>query len=212
MDNLKDLAYNYIKQKILTCELMPGYRLKEKDLMDQINVGRTPVWEALLRLEQENLVKINPRSGTYVKAIEMDAVLELYQLRKIIEPSTAVIIKDKIDSMKLLDFCDTFKSAEAGIISHQLDTEFHEYIISCTGNKRLIDFFNTMMESIFRLDIYNTLQMVNNSQQTTYEEHYAIAQAIIMGDNDLIRKTYIDHINHSQFASITALRRQEHDG
>lgn len=215
MDNLKDTAYKYIKERILSCHFMPGARLKEKDLIEIIGVGRTPVREALIKLEQEDMVNIIPRSGTYVKTIGMEAINELYQLRKIIEPATAVMIKNKADSAKLLDYCDRFKElcqndATSNYLEmNALDVEFHEYIIGCAGNRRLADFFTTMMESIYRLGIYNTLRMQNNSLETTYREHYAIAQAIIMGDDQMIHRAYIEHINHSQFASLTALRNSE---
>jgi len=107
----------------------------------------------------------------------------------------------------LLDLCDQLKSPPPDISAHLLDTEFHKYIVSCSGNMRLIEFFTTMMESVYRLDIYNTKVGHNNPRETTHAEHTCIAQAIIAGDDQLIRKAYFDHINNSQLASITALRK-----
>ena len=212
MDNLKSNAYKYLKEKILSCELLPGQKLSEKDLMDEIGVGRTPVREALLKLEQEDMVTIRPRAGTYVKPIAIETINELYQLRKIIEPATAVMVKEQIDNMRLLDYCDEFKrladeaETDSFYKTNALDLEFHKYIVSCTQNNRLIEYFTTMMESVYRLSIYNALNMKNNAPDQTYAEHYAIAQAIVCGDDEQIRKTYLEHLSQSQFASITAAR------
>lgn len=212
MDNLKDKAYIYLKDKIMSCEMLPGQQIGEKVLAEEIGVGRTPVREALLKLQQENMVIIKPRAGTFVKPIEIETVNELYQLRKIIEPSTAVMVKNEIDPVVLLNFCDKFKEVFSGddkhdfFASNKLDLEFHRYIISCTKNTRLIDFFTSMMESTYRISIYNALVAKSNPSETTYSEHYEIAQAIIYGDNDLIRKKYFEHLSQSQLASLEAAR------
>ena len=215
MDNLKETAYRNIKQRILSCEFMPGTRIKDKELIEEIGVGRTPVREALMLLEQENLITVVPRSGTYVSEISVEAVNELYQLRKIIEPSASVMVKNSADSMVLLDYCDKFEelchgNAQSNYLEmNALDVEFHKYIIDCAGNRRLSDYFTTMMELLYRLGIYNTMHTQNNPLETTYSEHRAIAQAIISGDDESIIKSYNEHISRSQLASLTALRYTE---
>lgn len=211
MDDLKSIAYDYLKRKILSCELLPGQKLNEKEIQDAIGAGRTPVREAILRLAQEDMIVIRPRTGTYIKNISVDAINELYQMRKIIEPTTAIIVKDNIDTSILLDYCDRFKTLNSQeeldfLASNKLDLEFHKYIISCTGNHRLIELFTNMMESVFRLSVYNALKAKNNPFSDTYNEHNAIVQAIIIGDESHIRDAYTNHIAHSQLASIMAAR------
>lgn len=120
--------------------------------------------------------------------------------------------KEQIDTRVLLDFCDRFQELSVSeepssiYLCNTLDFEFHKYIISCSNNTRLIDFFTSMIEDAYRISIYNALSMKSNSAENTYKEHYSITQAIIVGDSDLIRKRYLEHLSQSQLASIEAAR------
>lgn len=210
-DNLKDAAYKYLKEKILNCVYLPGESLIEKDLVSEIGIGRTPVREALLALERESLVVIYPRKGTFVSELTPDGIAEVYQMRKIIEPTAAIIYKKQLDSIRLYDYISRFERIagqtgfESDIAFYNLDIEFHRYLVAASGNSRLIKVCDDILQTIYRIGIYNTLQHHSNSKEETYKEHTALIEAIIAEDNELIQSAYTYHINHSLIASLKSL-------
>ena len=84
--NLKTLAYNSIKQKIITCEYAPGTYLSEELITDQLKISRTPVRDALSRLEQEGLLEIRPKKGIMVTTLSIKDVNMIFEIRKMYEP------------------------------------------------------------------------------------------------------------------------------
>ena len=85
-DSLKERAYRIIKDKIIRCEYMPGDFLNEKSLIEEIGASRTPIREALNKIEQENLVKIIPKRGVVVSEITMKDISEIFQVRECVSP------------------------------------------------------------------------------------------------------------------------------
>ena len=78
--NLKTLAYNTIKQKIVTCEYAPGTFLNEEILTDELKISRTPIRDALSRLEQEGLIEIKPKKGITVTALSIKDATPFYNI------------------------------------------------------------------------------------------------------------------------------------
>ena len=83
--NLKTLAYNAIRKKIITCEYAPGMFLSEELLTDELGLSRTPVRDALSRLEQEGLVEIKPKRGVTVSPLSINDVNMIFEVRTIYE-------------------------------------------------------------------------------------------------------------------------------
>ena len=84
--SLKQQAYTTIKNKILTCEYMPNSFLNEDLLCEELQVSRTPVRDALGRLEQENLIKIVPKKGFFVTPLSIGEINMAFEARLLIEP------------------------------------------------------------------------------------------------------------------------------
>ena len=84
--NLKTLAYKTIKQKIVTCEYAPGLYLNEEILTEELKISRTPIREALSRLEQEGLIEIKPKTGITVTSLSIKDVNMIFEIRKLYEP------------------------------------------------------------------------------------------------------------------------------
>ena len=78
---LKQVAYETLKRKIITCEILPGSLLTEDMLCEELNASRTPVRDAVSRLEQENLVSIMPKKGIRVNRVSMNNIRELFEVR-----------------------------------------------------------------------------------------------------------------------------------
>ncbi|MCZ3393885.1 GntR family transcriptional regulator, partial [Enterococcus faecium] len=90
MDNMRDNAYNQIKYRIIHFEYVPKQKISEKTISTELNLGRTPVREALIRIEREGLIEVVPQSGTYITQIDMRAAIEGRFVRECIEPNIMV--------------------------------------------------------------------------------------------------------------------------
>ena len=82
-----ELAYNYLLNKILSCEYLPGQEISEKMLNDQLSFGRTPIREALVTLKSQNLITVYPRKGMQIRPFTKKYINEIYQIRKLMEPN-----------------------------------------------------------------------------------------------------------------------------
>ena len=156
MDTLKFQAYTTIKEKIIHCEYPPNSLLNEERLKEELEISRTPIRDALSRLEQESLIQILPRRGIMVRGISPDEVEQVYDMRLLIEPYALKKYGKKIDR-KILAEMDAFfsrKSAElANEAIHKKDDEFHDLFIKASGNIYIIEAYKFVYIQNFRLRI-----------------------------------------------------------
>ena len=89
---LRDKVYKYLKNKISKHEYKPGSPIIEKEIENALSVSRTPIREAIRKLEQESLVEVFPRKGAFVSNISVKRIVEIYDIREIIEPNIIPII------------------------------------------------------------------------------------------------------------------------
>lgn len=197
-------AYNFIKKQIQECDYAPGQEIFEKQLNDELGYGRTPIREALLKLKNEGLIEVFPRKGMRIKPINKDEVIELYQIRKLLEPAVIQEFKSLYPKDVLLDFEKEFKdeeknnsdSLECDINFYLLDIRFHSYFIEFTKNQTLISIYKKMMDQQYRLAIYGAKTKISH-RQSNFQQHQAIIEAIVTEDNTRIKEALITHINHS---------------
>ncbi len=130
-ENLGDQVYHKLKRKIVSSELAPGTYLDEVHLCGELGVSRTPVREALVRLEEERLVVSFPRRGIMVTEQSMSAILELFHIRKVMEPELLKPCLVNYDRESLLAFRKKFETAvqkkEFREIK-ELHYQFHQYL------------------------------------------------------------------------------------
>src|SRR5690606_19002933 len=98
---LKDAAYESIKEQILREELAPGAFLSERKLAQALQIGLTPVRHALQRLADEGFLKISPRQGAYVTDMSVDEVLDIYEIRKVLESFVVSKISGRLSRAEL---------------------------------------------------------------------------------------------------------------
>jgi DNA-binding GntR family transcriptional regulator len=138
--SLSDRAYYAIRELIVTLDLAPGSIVSERELMDRLGVGRTPVREALQRLEGERLVEVYPRRGIFVSNVnvldlavlsEVRSVLEGFAARLAAERSTAA---DREQTVVLIDELEelTASADERRLI--ELDQRIHRHVYRCAHN------------------------------------------------------------------------------
>lgn len=206
-------AYEYLYEKIVYCEYLPGQEINEKQLVEETGIGRTPLREALLLLQKAGMVDIFPRKGMRVSLLSEKSVNDLYQARKLIEPTVIEEYKTLYSKGTLLQYQLKFqKSLQMNDLDRfLLDSSFHSYLMSITENHILMDMYNTLMVSQVRLAMYAAHQnairkSVPDSRESDLSQHCAIIDALLRENEKDIRDTIILHINHSMIRSLNAIR------
>lgn len=206
-------AYEYLYEKIVYCEYLPGQEINEKQLVEETGIGRTPLREALLLLQKAGMVDIFPRKGMRVSLLTEKGVNDLYQARKLIEPTVIEEYKTLYSKGTLLQYQQKFqKSLQMDDLERFLmDSSFHAYLMSITENHILMDMYNTLMVGQVRLAMYAARQnavrqSVPDFRESDLSQHCAIIDALLRENEKDIRDTIILHINHSMIRSLNAIR------
>lgn len=207
---LTNQAYEYLYRKIVSCEYLPGQELNEKQLLEETSFGRTPLREALLMLQAENLIDIFPRKGMRITPFTEKSIDDLYQTRKLIEPTVCRKYISMYSKSRLLEYLKQFEKAAAGpdYDEFQIDTSFHSYLVDITGNEILINLYQSVMIQQMRLAVYAALKDDQN-RVDNLEQHRAIIDALLRENEDAVQDAIILHINHSLIKSLKLLRNSD---
>ncbi len=196
---LRDVVFENLREAILEGKLKPGQRLMEVQLAEQLGVSRTPVREAIRKLELEGLVVMLPRKGAYVADMSLKDIIDVLEIRSSLEGLAAYLAADRITeegAERLKAIAEYFKQSieRKDDIETLLkkDVEFHECIFNATNNTKLSQIINTLWEQVHR---FRTTYISDFDTSThLVEEHNNILNAIISGDSELAKKYAIDHI------------------
>ncbi len=180
-------AYQDIKAMIIDGRLVPGEMILEQELAERLEMSRTPVREALIRLEQEGLLEIKPRRGARVLPVSVDDMREIYQLLTVLEATAAEAAAQRGPSpaeMAALDqaVADMDESLARDDLNAWADADarFHSLLVEASGNRRLIAFVATMVEQSQRVRRL-TLQLRPRPTGSN-ADHRAVVEAIRAGD------------------------------
>ncbi|HEY43703.1 MAG TPA: GntR family transcriptional regulator [Anaerolineae bacterium] len=199
---LTDWAYETIKELILTLKVAPGTQLQIEMLADQMGVSRTPVREALLRLEQDGLTQVVPRVGVFVTDISKRDLEELYELRELLESRATEeaaqrLTDDDLDHIdRLLE--ESKVAVKKGNVEKFLETEiaFHHILTEGARNRRLISIMDGLRDLSYRWRIISLKSQEN--VRLTLIEHQGIAQALRQRDGPKAGKLMGDHIRSAR--------------
>lgn len=207
---LTNQAYEYLYQKIVSCEYLPGQELNEKQLLEETSFGRTPLREALLMLQAENLIDIFPRKGMRITPFTEKNIDDLYQTRKLIEPTVCRKYLTMYSKNKLLEFQKQFEKAENGpdFDEFKIDTSFHSHLIDITENSILINMYHSVMVQQMRLAMYAALKDDRN-RVGNLEQHRAIIDALLRENGEDVQDAIILHINHSLIKSLKMIKNED---
>lgn len=200
---LKSLAYTAIKDNIISCKYAPGSTLNEEQLCAELNISRTPVRDALGRLEQEGLLVIRPKVGITVKPLTIKDVTMCFEVRMLYEPYILKHYGATLDRQALTDYYNIFSRTGdhpkqyTDNEYYQLDTQFHQLIINACPNhymRRRYLLIQTQSER-FR---YMTGEIAPARLEQTFTEHCNILTACLQSDWDQAADQMLIHLQESK--------------
>lgn len=199
--SLVDNAYAALKSAILNNTFPPGYRAAEIDVAAQLGMSRTPVHEAVIRLQEEGLVELLPRKGVLVREISASDIREIYELTIALEGMAAEVLASQPSGAAKERILGRLKvetrAMESALKRNDLDTwaaaddHFHEVLTSECGNGRLSRTASTIRAQTHRTRLL-TLRLRPPLQKSAVE-HYAIIEAIRKGDANGASKNAAGH-------------------
>jgi len=197
-NNLSEKTYERIKDAILRGDLPPGERLLFDQLIKNLGVSRTPIREAVVRLEKEGFLVSVPRKGTYVKKFSKKDIKEIYEVREVLEALAAQLAATLITGKELQamrDICRKFKdSIEKRKIQScvRMDLKFHSFLMEVSGNDKLVQVMRIF--NLQALSIFITGPEYWTRVEGYVKEHLAIIEALSRHDSDLVETLTREHI------------------
>ena len=209
---LRDVVFYTLRQAILKGELEPGERLMEMQLAEQLGVSRTPIREAIRKLELEGLVLMIPRRGAIVAKITEKDLRDVLEVRSSLERLSTELACERIhDSTidELRKAQEAFKEAlnqNDITLQAQRDVEFHDVIYKATDNLRLIQMLNNLREQMYR---YRLEYLKHDlAHQTLIEEHEAIIEALSKRDKETAINIIVRHVYNQE---LTVMKKIQSD-
>jgi len=210
---LRDVVFNTLRQAILKGELQPGERLMEIQLAKRLGVSRTPVREAIRKLELEGLVLMVPRKGAEVADITSKDLEDVLEVRAALEELAVrnacdYITEEQIQELKkaAADFKEALEGTDL-IACAETDMRFHEIIYAATNNRRLIQMLNNLKEQMYRY------RMEYLKDKRTYkvllEEHDTIRRALKKHDKVKAGNAIRSHIENQKKSILASLSEKE---
>lgn len=207
---LRDVVFNTLRKAILTGQLKPGERLMEVHLANQLGVSRTPIREAIRKLELEGLVIMVPRRGAEVARITEKSLRDVLEVRRALDALSVELACERItqpDIGRLCQACREFERAardeEVSVIA-KADVALHDIIVEATGNKRLQQLVNNLSEQMYR---YRFVYIKEESQHDTLiAEHREIYESIAARDKERAARAASLHIDNQEKSIIRQIR------
>lgn len=195
---LTEWTYQYIKEMILNLEIKPGEQINIEEFAEKLEVSRTPIREAFLKLETEGLIDVRPRVGYFVVEITEQDIRDLFEIREIIETRATRKAAESLTDEKLISakelIQDCYKAVEIGDFEEFVPAEikFHGFLQENIENKRLLAIMDGLNDLMYRVRVLS-LQSQENVEQTLIE-HQKILDALVQRDGDLAEKAMYDHL------------------
>ena len=199
---LRDVVFQTLRQAILRGELEPGERLMEIHLANRLGVSRTPIREAIRKLELEGLVVMIPRRGAIVASITEKDLKDVLEVRIGLEELAVKFVCQRIDDRQLRELQEASRKFAEAVQSEDLtklaeaDVNFHDLIYKATGNERLVQLLNNIREQMYRYRVeYLKDEEVRSS---LVEEHNRLWKALKERDAEQAARITQEHIERQQ--------------
>ena len=197
-------AYAILKQRIITGEFASSDTLREIDIAKQMNMSRTPVREAVKRLEDEGLLTRVPRKGLTVTTLDQSSITELYGFREILECGAARLAARYADDMEIENMRAILEESRLHADPVRSNYEFHQALYAASHNQFLVKAINSLIDSTALLG-QSTLAHTGRPE-LALEEHLALFDAIEKRDERRAEECAREHIRQALLARLKLQR------
>lgn len=207
---LRDVVFNTLRRAILTGELKPGERLMEIHLANRLGVSRTPIREAIRKLELEGLVTMIPRRGAEVAQITEKSLQDVLEVRRALDALSVELACDRISEEALTALgsaCEAFAMATKTKDTKKMaeaDVALHDIIVRAADNSRLVSLVNNLSEQMYRYRFEYLKDASAHGQ--LIEEHRVIYESIRKKDKKTAAETVKLHIDNQERSIMKQLR------
>ena len=212
---LREVVCESLREAIRSGILKPGERIMEIQLAEELGVSRTPVREAIRKLELEGYVVMMPRRGTYVASMSIRDINEIFEIRTALESLSNGLAADHITDDEL-EHLQRLLVIIGGYIKEgniekivETDIEFHDLMYHAARNERLVGIISNLRDQLTR---FRTLSMSYPGRlEETLEEHRMIVEAIASGDRKAASRAAERHMENSEKTLLKAMEVLENE-
>ena len=194
--SLAEKAYHAIRELIVSLELAPGAVIDERELMERLRIGRTPVREALRRLAHEGLVEVYPRRGMFVTGVDVRELARLSEVRAVLEPEAARLAAERATEADRTDIAELLEElAAGGRDDHELmalDERIHGAVYRAAHNELLAATLSQYY--VLALRIWSMALDRSHDLEEAVEAHRTLLEAIRDGDGQRAADTMRAHV------------------
>jgi DNA-binding GntR family transcriptional regulator len=199
MTSLADKAYHEIRGLIVSLELAPGAVIDERELIERLEIGRTPVREALRRLSHEGLVEVYPRRGMFVTGVDVRELARLSEVREVLEPEAARLAAERATDTDREELSALLAELDGGGSElMDLDERIHRAVYRAAHN----DLLEATLEQyyVLALRIWSIALDRAHELEEAVEAHRTLLEAIQAGDGDRAADTMRAHVQNFEQA------------
>lgn len=210
---LRDVVSDVLRQAIKDGVLKPGERLMEIRLAEELGVSRTPIREAIRKLEQEGFVVMVPRRGTYVADISLKDISQVFEIRGALEELAAGLAAERItpDELERLERIlveiNEYMANDSFDKIVDADVRFHDILYHASRNQRLVDILNNLREQMLR---FRSISMHYPGRLVaTWEEHRRMVENIAQHNSAMARKVAKKHMENSEKTLLKGIKKDK---
>jgi DNA-binding GntR family transcriptional regulator len=197
-ENFGDQVFEQLKKMIFDGEFRPGNRIIESEVAESIGISRTPVREALHKLEAERLIVRLPKGGYVVKGMSISEIEEIFDIRVILESFAGYLAAERWNDNEIAPLEGKLEEFEKYLLIHdlkeltRLNTEFHELLYALSKSPKLIEMINNLRDEIFLLReiLLESMKMGTLS----HNDHKGIIKAIKSREAKKVERLIKEHI------------------
>lgn len=208
---LREVIFDTLREAIIVGELKPGERLMEVQLAEKMGVSRTPVREAIRKLELEGLVTMIPRRGVQVADLSVKDIMDVLEVRASLDGLATALSAERITEDELKELKHVYNQFVNYVEKENLqgsikkDVEFHEIIYRSSRNDKLIQIASNLREQVHRFRVIYLKDY--RSHKDLVKEHAEILNAIEIKNPDLAQSLAKAHIKNQELTIISSIKK-----
>ena len=207
---LADAVYDQLVEAIRSGDINENEQLVQEKLAEQLQISRTPVREALLRLEQEGILISSPRGGFALHKMTQQEVRELYQARAAIEGQAVRILATRMEpalSKRLREIIEREENMSSDLVEDYFNANrtIHRSMVELCNNRYLLEMFDNIWNRVTSYNLFAAIEKLDLTK--SLGDHLRLVDAMETGNPTIALEAIIDHINRGFELQIAALEK-----